>query len=271
MATKEGVCQAVFLEGGLSRDGCLRPPKLGFLDYMLRNYDPLKDRDIVFIPVGVNYDRTLEDRSLLRELDPDAEKRSKWFIIKTTCSFIWKSLILMILSRWQRFGYAYVNFGNPVSVRQYCQDKTIDFSKMERSARFLEVESLARRLMDAIKQVVPALPVSLVATVMLESNLKGMRASEIEAQVNRLIADLKEDGAHVYVSPLKRVESILNALNMLVLRRLVRESQGFYSVIPEEVDVLSYYANAIAHRRQGCSEGSGPPHLKKTVGVNHVA
>jgi glycerol-3-phosphate O-acyltransferase len=271
MATKEGVCQAVFLEGGLSRDGCLRPPKLGFLDYMLRNYDPLKDRDIVFIPVGVNYDRTLEDRSLLRELDPDAEKRSKWFIIKTTCSFIWKSLILMILSRWQRFGYAYVNFGNPVSVRQYCQDKTIDFSKMERSARFLEVESLARRLMDAIKQVVPALPVSLVATVMLESNLKGMRASEIEAQVNRLIADLKEDGAHVYVSPLKRVESILNALNMLVLRRLVRESQGFYSVIPEEVDVLSYYANAIAHRRQGCSDGSGPPHLKKTVGVNHVA
>jgi 1-acyl-sn-glycerol-3-phosphate acyltransferase len=63
MATKEGVCQAVFLEGGLSRDGLLRPPKLGFLDYMLRSYDPENDRDIVFIPVGVNYDRTLEDRS----------------------------------------------------------------------------------------------------------------------------------------------------------------------------------------------------------------
>jgi len=66
MATKEGVCQAVFLEGGLSRDGLLRPPKLGFLDYMLRSYDPDNDRDIVFIPVGVNYDRTLEDRSLAR-------------------------------------------------------------------------------------------------------------------------------------------------------------------------------------------------------------
>jgi len=75
MATSEGVCQAVFLEGGLSRDGLLRPPKLGFLDYMLRSYDPDNDRDIVFIPVGVNYDRTLEDRSLLRALDPAAEKR----------------------------------------------------------------------------------------------------------------------------------------------------------------------------------------------------
>ncbi|MGD8304388.1 MAG: 1-acyl-sn-glycerol-3-phosphate acyltransferase, partial [Desulfobacterales bacterium] len=113
MATKEGVCQAVFLEGGLSRDGRLRPPKLGFLDYMLRSYDARSDRDIVFIPVGVNYDRTLEDRSLLRQLDPDAAQRSRWFIIKTTCGFIWKSLVLMILSRWQRFGYAYVHFGIP--------------------------------------------------------------------------------------------------------------------------------------------------------------
>jgi glycerol-3-phosphate O-acyltransferase len=271
MATKEGVCQAVFLEGGLSRDGRLRPPKLGFLDYMLRSYDPAKDRDIVFIPVGVNYDRTLEDRSLLRELDPDAAKRSRWFVIKTTCGFIWKSLILMILSRWQRFGYAYVNFGNPVSVRQYCEDKSIDFAKLERSARFLEVENLAGRLMDGIKQVVPALPVSLVATVMLESGPKGMRAFEVQMQVNRLIADLEEDGAHVYVSPRKRVESVLNALNMFVLRRLVQESQGIYSAVPAEMDVLCYYANAIAHWRHAPAGANDPLHQQKTVGVNDIA
>jgi glycerol-3-phosphate O-acyltransferase len=259
MATKEGVCQAVFLEGGLSRDGRMRPPKLGFLDYMLRSYDPQNDRDIVFIPVGVNYDRTLEDRSLLRTLDPDAEKRSSWFVIKTTCGFIWKSLVLMVLSRWQRLGYAYVNFGNPVSVRQYCEDKSVDFAKLERRVRFLEVEKLADQLMDAIRQVVPALPVCLVATVMLGSDQKGMRASEVQTQVDRLIAELQEDGAHVYVSSRKRVESVLNALNMLVLRRLVQESQGIYRAIPEEMDVLSYYANAIAHRRQAPA-GTHDPH-----------
>ena len=59
MATKEGVCQAMFPEGGLSKDGKLRPPKLGLLDYMLRNFDHKNDRDILFIPVGINYDRTL--------------------------------------------------------------------------------------------------------------------------------------------------------------------------------------------------------------------
>ncbi|MDH3568535.1 MAG: 1-acyl-sn-glycerol-3-phosphate acyltransferase, partial [Desulfobacteraceae bacterium] len=39
MATREGVCQAVFLEGGLSRDGRLQTPKLGLIDYMLRRFD----------------------------------------------------------------------------------------------------------------------------------------------------------------------------------------------------------------------------------------
>ncbi len=250
MATKEGVCQAVFLEGGLSRDGLLRPPKLGFLDYMLRGYDAQNDRDIVFIPVGVNYDRTLEDRSLLRELDPAAEKRSKWFIIKTTCGFIWKSLILMILSRWQRFGYAYVNFGNPVSVRQYCENTDVDFAKLERPQRFQEVEKLANGLMDAIRQVVPALPVSLVATVMLEAQPKGLRAAEVQERVNRCVAEIQDSGAHVYLSPQNRVENILSALNMLQLRKMVWESGGTYRAVPDEVGVLTYYANAIAHWRR---------------------
>ena len=57
MSTRAGVCQAVFLEGGLSKDGALREPRLGFLDYMLRDFHPDIDRDITFIPVGINYDR----------------------------------------------------------------------------------------------------------------------------------------------------------------------------------------------------------------------
>ncbi len=40
MATRAGVCQAVFLEGGLSKDGALRAPCLGFLDYILCDHHP---------------------------------------------------------------------------------------------------------------------------------------------------------------------------------------------------------------------------------------
>src|SRR5579885_1575327 len=72
MATEGGVTQAAYPEGGLSRDGRLRPPKLGLLDYMLRGFDPQGERDVVFIPVGINYDRVLEDRTLLLDV-PDPE------------------------------------------------------------------------------------------------------------------------------------------------------------------------------------------------------
>ena len=62
MATASGVAQAVFPEGGLTRDGSLRPPKLGILSYAVSGFDPQGPRDIVFVPVGLNYDRVLEDR-----------------------------------------------------------------------------------------------------------------------------------------------------------------------------------------------------------------
>jgi glycerol-3-phosphate O-acyltransferase len=88
MATSAGVTQAVFPEGGLSRDGKLRPPKLGILDYMVRSFDPAGERDIVFVPVGINYDRTFEDRSFLRELDPQAARASASAAAGTTAQFV---------------------------------------------------------------------------------------------------------------------------------------------------------------------------------------
>ena len=122
---------------------------------MLRNYKAELDRDIIFIPVGINYDRTLEDRSQLRTLDAESPKRNKWFVMMTTFRFIRRSLFLMVMSRWQLFGYACVNFGPPISMRKYCQNLQIDFSGMERSLRFQEVAKLADQLMAAIKQVIP--------------------------------------------------------------------------------------------------------------------
>jgi glycerol-3-phosphate O-acyltransferase len=77
MASEAGVTQAVFPEGGLTMDGRLRAPKFGLLDYMLKTFDEREAgdrRDLVFIPVGLNYDRVLEDRSQLLKLHPDAPR-----------------------------------------------------------------------------------------------------------------------------------------------------------------------------------------------------
>jgi glycerol-3-phosphate O-acyltransferase len=247
MATREGVCQAVFLEGGLSRDGRLRNPRLGLVDYMLRGYDPNQDRDIVFIPVGINYDRTLEDRSLLRALDPEAQKRSGWFVVRTTARFIARSLVLMVLSRWRRYGYACVNFGTPVSVGAYCREHNVQFNTLPRSERFPQVERLCRRIMSAIADEVPVLPVSLVAKVFQDAKGEGMDILEIERRINRLHNLLAQRGAPVFaVHRSTRARVISEALHMLLLRHLVKEENGVFRAVPKEMPVIAYYANAIA-------------------------
>jgi glycerol-3-phosphate O-acyltransferase len=249
MATKEGVCQAVFPEGGLSRDGRLRPPKLGLIDYMLRDFKPETDRDIVFIPAGINYDRTLEDRSLLRSLDPRAEKRSKWFVFKTTMGFIWHNLLLMAFSKWQRFGYACVNFGTPVSVREFCRTRDVNVSRISRDERFSLVKDLCEELMVSIQNVIPLLPISLVASVLVQSPKGGVSEFEVKARVHRLMEELQEQGAPVHVPTRGAELSVTQAFCMLKLRRMIIEEDGLFSVPPESIDILSYYANAMEHWR----------------------
>jgi glycerol-3-phosphate O-acyltransferase len=248
MATREGVCQAVFLEGGLSRDGHLQDPKLGLMDYMLREFDSYSDRDIVFIPVGINYDRTIEDRSLLRALKPDAVKRSWWFVCRTTGTFILRSLVLMVLSRWRRYGYACVNFGTPLSIKTYCRSQGIDFKALDRARRFPEVEKLCRRLMGTVADVIPILPISLVSTVFLENHDMVMDILEVEKRSFQLIDRLKDKGAPIFESPRStRVHAIADAIDLMLLRGMIHTNSDGLKASPLEMDLLSYYANAIKH------------------------
>ena len=251
MATREGVCQAVFLEGGLSRDGRLQTPKLGLMDYMLRRFDPATDRDVVFIPVGINYDRTIEDRSLLRTFDPAAERRSWWFVCRTTFKFIRRSLVLMILSRWRRYGYACVNFGTPVSAKAYCLDQGLNFSRLPRTDRFPEIEKLCHRLMSAISEVVPVLPVSLMSTIFLEAMDTELDILEIEERTNRLINELQTHGSPVFeMSRSARAQYIVDAIDLMKLRGMVTASGDRFKAVSAEETIMRYYANTINHWRQ---------------------
>ena len=247
VSTRAGVCQAVFLEGGLSKDGHMRDPRLGFLDYMLRNFHPHNDKDVVFVPVGINYDRVIEDRSLIRHLEGRAAKRSLWFIVKTTTSFILKNALLSRKNRWRRFGYAAVNFGEPVSAKQYCEKNNVDFSALQKEQRFEQVESLALSIMDNIAQAVPIMPVALMSEILLKNQSSWRSELELKAQCMRRIIYLKKAGAPVGVSHSK-LESVLGAaLDILLGRSLVDEKDNLYRVNSDEMDILNYYANSIMY------------------------
>jgi glycerol-3-phosphate O-acyltransferase len=247
MATEAGVVQAIFPEGKLTKDGRLCPPRIGLMDYMLRSFDPNTQRDIVFIPVGVNYDRVLEDRTLLLGLDPKAEQKSTSAALKTTLSFIMHNLWLMIRGRWFRFGYAIVNFGAPVSMKEYMKKHKVDFYKMKKEDRAKEVQGLARELMGKIEKVVPVAPVPLIAYVFAEDPEKGFSDLEIKGRVQNLIEEMEKQGARVYIPRSDRDYTVEVGLRMLNMRHIVLENEQLYYAAPDDLEVLQYYANSIAH------------------------
>ena len=247
MATQAGVPQAVFPEGRLTRDGLLGAPRLGVIDYMLRGFHLEGDRDLIFVPLGLNYDRVLEDRTQLLEIDPNARKPSRFWTAWNTLGFIVNNLRLMGKSGWRRFGYACVNFGAPVSMRDYCASRGIDFHKLDAASRKDAISALGSHLMAAVGGVVPVLPVPLVAAVFLAHGEAGLSELELKAEVNDLIERLEAVGAHTYV-PRKDLDYAVGVgLRMLTMRHLVEEKDGLYALRQSELPVLRYYANSIAH------------------------
>jgi glycerol-3-phosphate O-acyltransferase len=247
MATEAGVPQAVFPEGGLTRDGRMREPKLGAIDYMMRGFRNDGERDLVFIPLGINYDRVLEDRTLLRALDADAPKRGRWAALGTTLRFFGRNCWLMLRSEWHRFGYACVNFGAPVSMREYCRERNLDFHKLGGDERRRAMAELGRHLMDTVGRIVPVLPVPLIATVFVGHGDKAISELELKTEVGQLVEALTARGAHVYVPRKDFDYAVRVGLRMLTLRRLVGEREGLYYARSEELPLLRYYANSIAH------------------------
>jgi glycerol-3-phosphate O-acyltransferase len=247
-ATRAGVVQAVFPEGGLSLDGALREPKLGLISYMVAGFDPLGSRDVVFIPVGVNYDRVLEDRLLMGAADraKDGGRASFRVSGRKLMAFIANSFWLVARGRWYRYGYACVSFGKPLSLRAWLTERRTDLRTLAPDEREAEIGCLGQMLMRQVAATVPALPVSLVASVMRAAADEGLTAFELKGRVHELTQRLERQGAYIHIPRNDREYAVEVGLRMLLLRGLIVCEGGRYRANPEETRLLAYYANAIA-------------------------
>ena len=241
MAVDGGVTQAMFPEGGLSRDGTLGEAKLGLISYMCDGFESGVSRDIVFVPVGLNYDRVIEDRILLESISEEKQPRfnaGPFSAVKFVLRLLW----MKGTGRLYRFGYACVSFGTPLSLTEYAGDGEVD------------VEALGKTLMEAVGEVVPVLPVSLVATVLLNAK-HALSPLELKAETATLIDRLKAGGAHLHIPRGDDDYAVDVGLRMLRMRKLmVEDASGGLSASPDDDRVLRYYANAIAHLDRGEAE-----------------
>jgi glycerol-3-phosphate O-acyltransferase len=247
LITRNGVTQGVFIEGGLTRDGRLREPKLGLLDYLAGvKRDPAFTRPVFLVPVAINYDRVLEDRSLLREGRAEGERPRRRDQLAEVGTYVTKVSARFLLRRARRYGRACVNFGEPVSLDAWlaAHPGTLGLPREERQAR---LSGLADDVMRRIAAVMPVTAVAMACTVLLEDDSATISRAGWEARLTDLHSRLRQAGAHVVGGDRSSAEILDRALVMLTLRHVVAARDGVFEVDRGQEPLVRYYASSIAH------------------------
>jgi glycerol-3-phosphate O-acyltransferase len=249
LITRQGVTQGIFLEGGLTRDGKLRAPKIGLLDYVLGiARDPQYRSRLHVVPVAVNYDRVLEDRSLLLELaKSEGRKRpSRLVQMAEVGRFLIWNVGRLITRRWKRYGRAAVLIGKPVALLPWFERES-DLFELPRAERLARVQALSDEVMERIGQLIPVTPVALACAAIqsLESEfIPRQRLLERMAEMRDALVELN---ARVLRADRDIEETFDRAWRMLRMRRVLSASGQGYAVLPRGRPLVSYYANSIAH------------------------
>ena len=229
LATQGGVTQAVFPEGRLSLDGRMAEPKLGFLSYIVSGFQP-GGRDVVFVPVALNYDRVLEDRVLI-EADRTGVRRFR-ASIPTAIAFAFRQTLRRLRGRFRKFGNAAVAFGEPLSLSEFAKHNPASTT-----------EALGAALKQRINAIIPVLPVPLIAFV-LNDHDAPMPEADLMSSCKSRLKELEEIGADILL-PTPTDKALQSALTHLTQRRIIEDKGQGWQPVASETATLTFYANSI--------------------------
>ena len=250
-ATRAGVPQVFFIEGRLSGDGRLGAPRLGLLDYAVRAFDPETRRDIAFVPVAVNYDRVIEDKNLqLMKAQGRPSRTGSW---RASAAFLGHQFWLRFNRRWQPFGYATLSVGKPVSLRRWLADRDFDPRHANRDERFAEVERLAGQLMERIAEIMPVLPVPLMAAVIRDREAAGLTREEARAAAFEILGSLAKRPGEPDIPEADWDPAVDLGLQLLIQRQMVKMEREQLTILESRRHFVDYYANSIGHLVPGQS------------------
>jgi len=251
LITRNGVTQGIFLEGGLSRDGGFRTAKIGLLDYIAGTLPELgAGRDIHLVPVAVNYDRVLEDRTLIAELVEGERRPGRIRQFVGVVQYVGTNLIRLATGRLRRYGRVAVQFGRPISVGKWSTNIP-ELWLLSREERLPRIQGLADDVMREVADIIPVTPVPLVAAAILSFGRTVIDHNALLEVIQRYRDHLRHTGARL-IRPERTALDILDrAWRTLHMRRLVVREPGGYVVLPRHRPLLEYYANSVTHLLPG--------------------
>ena len=225
-----------YIEGGRTRTGKLRPPKLGLLAYLVRAVQDQRTEDVAMVPVSIVYDHMHEVRAL------DAEQGGA---AKAAESTRW--LARYVRGQQHMSGNAWVRFGEPFSLRQALE---------EAGEGPAQLDKVGFRICDGINRATPVTSSALLTFTLLGSHDRALTLAEVGRVLAPLLdyldvrgiprTDVEDSG-----TSLREEAGLRKALDRLVAVGVATTFEGgpepVWSIQSGQHRVAAFYRNGALH------------------------
>jgi glycerol-3-phosphate O-acyltransferase len=229
-----------YFEGGRTRTGKLRPPKMGVLRYLVDAFAAggAAADDVLLVPVAIVYDQQAEVEALSYEEGGGA---------KTPESLRWLVGFARAQSRLR--GRAHLRFGAPLSLRSVLDEAR------ERAGSADPTEVVPRVAFEVahrINDATPITPAALVTFGLLDNDGRALTLSETLAVIEPLVESVRRRGLPLTSDvDLARPAGLSRALRTLVREGVVEEFTGglepVYGIAPNRQHEAAFYRNTVTH------------------------
>ena len=241
---REGFTQEFFIEGARSRTGKSLAPRFGILSWDVEAFLQSHRRDLLFVPIGITYERLVEESSMVDELQGGEKSEESVLGLVRARRFLRS-----------RFGSVHIHFDEPLSLSEAMGERLRVFQREQGDAveedkrRF--VEAFGYRLIERINWSAVANSTSVAASVLLGSPHRGMRRAQFVQHMQWTLELLRAQQVRC-TSALESDEGeFAESLAFLVSASLVRvedDPRGEIVYFEESRRrALDIYRNATAH------------------------
>lgn len=240
----QGYLQEFFIEGGRSRTGKLRPPRLGMLSMVSDAIAEGAAKDIYFVPVSITYDRVLEEKSYLEEMGGKPKAKEK-------TTDLWK--LRKFLKG--RYGKIYAHFEEPISwqsVANEIPEGSMTQPDWEKKKSQLTVK-LADQICHAINRAVVATPMAVTATALLLPSHLGIPVDQAEKCFFQLLHYLQWKKIPLSATLAKNPRgSFQEAIHQFESSGQIKRHEGleapFFEIPAEKRPQINFFKNFSIHR-----------------------
>ncbi|HAZ53473.1 MAG TPA: glycerol-3-phosphate 1-O-acyltransferase PlsB, partial [Franconibacter helveticus] len=233
-----------FVEGGRSRTGRLLDPKTGTLSMTIQAMLRGGSRPITLVPIYIGYEHVMEVGTYAKELRGATKEK--------------ENLLQMLrgLSKLRNLGQGYVNFGEPMPLMTYLNQRVpewrdaIDPIEAVRPAWLTPtVNDIAAKLMVRINNAGAANAMNLCCTALLASRQRSLTREQLTEQLECYLQLLRNvPYASDATVPDASASALIDHALQMNKFEVEKDTIGDIIILPREQAVLmTYYRNNIMH------------------------